>query len=64
MELECGDYTANDGLWLSVRGASIKINPTDDGIVVDIYRVGREDREAIASTWVSYDELVQGEFSP
>jgi len=47
-----GDYTLADGAaWLSVGTFAIRIHKTDEGVVVDVYKNGREDEDAIASCY-------------
>jgi len=52
-----GDYVANDGLWLSCQGASIRIVPGSEGISISVYREGEEMEESIVETWVTFGEL-------
>src|SRR5690606_1168657 len=58
------DYKANlernQCVWLAVAGASLAIKRTDEGIVVDVYPRGREDREASASAYV-FDSGLEAE---
>ena len=56
--IDDGDYELTDGrAWLSAKGFSIRIHTTDEGIVVDIYKKGKEDEDAIASTYAFDNEL-------
>ena len=58
IELQEGDYELVDGgAWFSVKGAAIRIHSTDEGVEVDIYRDGKEDEDALASTYVYDSEL-------
>jgi hypothetical protein len=50
------DPTA-ESVWISVKGFSVYICPTDEGIVVDIFEKGKEDRESIAGTWAHDNDL-------
>lgn len=59
--LEDGDYDAPHGCWLTIRNASIRIIPTDEGISVTIYRLGNEMADSVAETWATYAELEDGE---
>jgi hypothetical protein len=56
-----GDYVAhlakNESLWLTVANASLHINRTDEGIVVDIWPKGRENDDPVASTYAFDSEL-------
>lgn len=42
--------------WITVDNVSIRIGRTDEGVVVDLYPVGREDEDAVASTWALNNE--------
>lgn len=44
-------------LWLGVDNASLCIQRTDQGLVIDVYRKGEEDGEVIAATYVFDAEL-------
>lgn len=51
-ELEDNDYTLKEGrVWITVGKLSVHVVTTDEGVVVDIYPVGKEDEEPIASTY-------------
>ncbi len=43
--------TKNESVWISVKGFSICLNPTDEGIVVDIFEKNRKNDESLASTY-------------
>lgn len=46
------DYTLNDnGVWITVKGFSVHLTKTDEGVLVDIYAKNDEMSEAIASTY-------------
>jgi hypothetical protein len=52
-----GDYIlTGERCWITVKKLSICIRTTDEGVVVDIYPFGREDEDAIASTYAFDDE--------
>jgi len=58
MTLEDGDYELVDGAaWLAVRGFSVRIFSTDNGVDVRIYKNGAEDEGAIAGTFAADSEL-------
>ena len=42
--------------WVSVKGFSIYIVKTDEGVVVDVYAKGYEDCDTIGSTYARDDE--------
>lgn len=47
-----GNYELTDGAaWLGVKGFSVRIRGTDEGVVADIYARGAEMSESIAGTW-------------
>ena len=45
--------------WISVKGFSVYIRPTDEGVVVDIYKKGTEDDDAIAGAYAFDQELTE-----
>jgi len=52
-----GDYVLEDGCaWFEVENISIRIHKTDEGVVVDLYPKGREDEDAVASTYMYFSE--------
>jgi len=52
MELHDEDYTlVDEGMWLTVKGFSIRIRTTNEGVTVDIYAYGREHEDAIAGAY-------------
>lgn len=56
--LEDKDYTLAEGAaWLTVKGFSIRIRATDEGVIADIYAKGREDEPCIAGTYAFDHEL-------
>jgi hypothetical protein len=57
-ELEDKEYVLVDGAcWLELKGFSIRVNSTDEGVVVDVYEKGKEDQDCIASTYAFDSEL-------
>jgi len=47
-----GNYTLTDNAaWLTVKDFSIRIQGTDEGVVVDVYPLGHENVDLIASTY-------------
>ena len=56
-ELVDGDYyLADDAAWFTVKDFSIRINGTDEGVVVGIYKLGCEHDGSIASTYALDNE--------
>lgn len=64
LELESASESGRDyrfvggkegGVWIRMRNISIKLNPTDEGVVVDMHNSGAED-ESEASTYYFYHE--------
>lgn len=45
-----------DGVWIRMRNISIKLNQTDEGVVVDMYASGAEDQDSSASTYHFFHE--------
>lgn len=55
------DYTLEEGAaWFTVKGFSVRIMSTDEGVVVDIYGLGREMAGPIASTY-AFDSAAEPE---
>jgi hypothetical protein len=48
------DYKLKDdaiGCWITVKGMSVHIRKTDEGVVVDIYKLGAEADDSLATTY-------------
>lgn len=57
-----GDYTLVDGAaWFTVKGFSIRIKATDEGVLADIYKRGAEADECIAGSWALDSEVEDDE---
>jgi hypothetical protein len=51
-ELEDGDYVLTDQAgWFTVKGFSVRIHATDEGVAVDIYEDGKENEGPISSAY-------------
>jgi hypothetical protein len=54
------DYVLEDKpqntCWITVGNISVYIKREDEGVVVDLYAVGAEDRESLASTYAFNQE--------
>lgn len=60
MELKDGDYTLVDGnAWFTIKGFSVRIHGTDEGVIVDVWNKGEEDGDVVASTY-AFDEEMEG----
>jgi hypothetical protein len=46
----------DDSCWITVHNLSIYIRPTDEGVAVDIFPLGKEAEESVAGTWALYSE--------
>lgn len=56
------EYTLNDNTaWITVGNISVYIRKGDEGVSVDLYPVGGEMEEPIASTWATYLEAQPNE---
>jgi hypothetical protein len=52
-DLTDGDYLLTEGKgWFEVGGFAIRLNKTDEGVSVDIYKSGAEMDAPLGSTWV------------
>ena len=53
VQIKDGDYVLTEGgAWFTVGGFSIRLHKTDEGVVVDIYKLGAETSSPLGSTWV------------
>jgi len=58
MEIKDGDYVLAEGAgWFEVGGFAIRIKKDDEGVVVDVYKKGREDEDSIVSCYAFDSEL-------
>jgi hypothetical protein len=56
-----GEYVLTDGAaWFRVKNFSIRIQSTDEGVVVDLYPYLQEMEEPVASCW-AFDSEVEPE---
>lgn len=56
------DYIVQDnGVWLTIKGFSVRVVKTDEGICVDVFEIGKEDQDCIASTYAFDSEVAHGE---
>ena len=61
-ELVDGDYfLADDAAWFTVKDFSVRIQGTEEGVVVKIYELGRENDDPIASTYALDNECEENE---
>jgi hypothetical protein len=61
-ELKDGDYLLIEGAgWFTVKGFSVRVHMTDEGVIVDIYGQGKEMDSPIASTYAFEHELIEDE---
>lgn len=52
-----GDFTlTGEHCWIMAGNISVKIQTTDEGVVVDLYRLGNEMDDSIGSTWALFAE--------
>ena len=45
-----------DGAWIRIKNIDVRVYPTDEGVVVDLYPANNESDEAPASTWLTFAE--------
>jgi hypothetical protein len=45
-----------DSVWIEIDSLACYLRRTDEGVVVDIYKNGKEMEESIASTYAFFDE--------
>lgn len=51
----------SDSLWVTVGNVSVHVIKTDEGVVVDLYPLGHETDEVLASTYINFSEADMGE---
>lgn len=49
-----------ESVWVTVNNLSVYIKRTDEGVVVDIFPLNREDGESLASTYAFDSEGKEG----
>ena len=55
-----GDYRLIDAAaWFTVKGFSVRIASTDEGLAVDVYALGREGDAPLGGTWVLDSEVTE-----
>jgi hypothetical protein len=55
--LKDGDYDLVEGAaWFTVKNIAIRIHTNDEGVIVDMYPVGEENFDSIASTYAFFTE--------
>jgi hypothetical protein len=45
-----------DHVWVTVGNISVYIKRTDEGVVVDLFKLGHEDQDCITSTYAFFNE--------
>ena len=52
-----GDYVLAEGAaWFTVKGLSVRIYTTEEGVACDVYRLGAEDEPSLASMFTLFPE--------
>lgn len=52
------DYIlTGDSVWITVKGFSVNIKKSDEGVICDIYQKGKEMEDTIAATYAYDNEL-------
>jgi hypothetical protein len=60
--VEESDYILKkDYAWITVENLSVQIKKTDEGVVVDIWPLGEEMGDPIASTYAFFSEALDDE---
>jgi hypothetical protein len=58
VQIKDGDYVLTEGgAWFTVGGFSIRLHKTDEGVAVDIYKLGAENDPPLGATWVLDSDL-------
>jgi len=57
-DFEYVDNPGNRGAWVGIGTVSVYLNPTDEGVVVDLFARGGEDCDSLASTYLFYQEAL------
>lgn len=50
------DTVKSPTLWVSVHNISVYVHANDEGVSVDLYSLDKEDMQALAGTWLTYEE--------
>jgi hypothetical protein len=59
-EINDDDYKLVEGAaWFTVKGFSIRIHSTDEGVIVDVFANGKEMDSPVASTYAFDHELTE-----
>ena len=53
------ERASDNSIWLTVKGFSVRVLSTAEGVLVNIWPIGKEDGESIASTYV-FDNEIEG----
>ena len=60
MKLPDADYVLTEGAaWIEVKGFSIRIMSTDEGVIVDVYAKNKENDGPIAATYAFDSECCE-----
>jgi hypothetical protein len=60
MPLPDTDYLLVQGsAWFTVKGFSVRIASTDEGVAVDVYALGKEGDAPLGGTWVLDSEVTE-----
>jgi len=60
MKLPDADYVLTDGAaWIEVKGFSIRIMSTDEGVIVDVYAKNKENNGPITTTYAFDSECCE-----
>lgn len=54
------ERASEDSIWLTVKGFSVRVLSTAEGVLVDIWPLGKEDAESVASTY-AFDTEIEGD---
>lgn len=58
IELKDADYVLAEGAaWFTVKGFSVRIHATDEGVAVDVYAEHQETSDPVASTYAFDHEI-------
>jgi len=46
----------HSSVWITIDNISVYLRRHDWGVCIDLYPIGQEDKDSLASTWLTFDE--------
>jgi len=45
----------HSSVWITIDNISVYLRRQDWGVCIDLYPIGQEDKDSLASTWLTFD---------